>query len=145
MEAIRADGHCIRAAVVRDGKNGVPAGMLAAAANRKFPMPPEVARAMAAIASPAAVTPRGDVPPRATPTRTVKLTFCVVRRARRPNQRKSVSSPSGPSTWSDAQEHRLGDHGTVERLKRGQGTGACAPPESSEQGACVAMRTVCTS
>ncbi len=57
------------------GKNGVPGGTLAAAANRKFPMPPGVARAIAAIASPAAVTPRGDVPRSGDATRTVKLMF----------------------------------------------------------------------
>ena len=38
-------------------------------------MPPGVARAIAAIASPAAVTPRGDMPRSGDATRTVKLMF----------------------------------------------------------------------
>src|SRR2546429_7152767 len=42
------------------GKKGVPAGTLAAAAKRKLPIPPAVARAIATMASPAAVTPPGE-------------------------------------------------------------------------------------
>src|SRR5439155_23936456 len=80
------------------GKNGVPAGTLAAAANRKFPMPPGVARAIATIASPAAVTPRGDVPRSGDATRTVKLTFFVVRASSAAHAAEAGSSPSGART-----------------------------------------------
>src|SRR2546430_13721311 len=59
-------------------------------------MPPAVACAIATIASPAAVTPRGEAPRSGEATRTVKLTFCVARASSAAHAGNSGSSPSGP-------------------------------------------------
>src|SRR5256885_16773251 len=75
----------------RRGKTGTPAATLAAAANRKLPMPPGVARAIATIASPAAVTPRGEAPRSGDATRAEKLMFRVVRMSSAAHGAKSVS------------------------------------------------------
>jgi len=80
------------------GKNGVPAGTLAAAANRKLPIPPAVWRAIATIASPAAVTPAGDALRSGEATCTEKLTFFVVLTSSAAHAPNSGSPPSGEST-----------------------------------------------
>src|SRR5947207_9592266 len=84
------------------GKNGVPAGTLAAAANRKLPMPPGVWRAIATIASPAAVTPAGDALRSGEATWTEKLTFLVV-----------VTSSAAHAPNSDRKSTRLNSSYTV--------------------------------
>src|SRR5207253_2949845 len=80
------------------GKNGGPAGTLAAAANRKLPIPPAVWRAIATIASPAAVTPAGDALRSGEATCTEKLTFFVVLTSSAAHAPNSGSPPSGEST-----------------------------------------------
>ena len=107
-------------------------------------MPPGVWRAIATIASPAAVTPAGDALRSGEATCTEKLTFLVVVTSSAAHAPNSVSPPSGESTGPMLKST---PSATTTRSSACRAVRASARARLSTpcRKGCVAIRSVCTS
>ncbi len=126
------------------GKNGVPAGTNADAANRKFPSPPGVSRPSAAIASAADRAAPRWTPPSGEATRAEMLIFLVRRTSSTAHGPKRASGASSVITGPTLSERSLAT------ARSSMATSASSPAGLDQSGrnspsGCVAARTVCTS